>query len=173
VPRVLIALCCLLSLLLSGCSDSSSSLSSADPPPHTPSSSSPAPSPTEEPETPEEFVRRWVDADNEMQNTGETAKYRKLSSLCRPCIEVADQVERYYAAGGYVKTEGWTIKSLSTEGSAKSQLVRLAVVSTPTEVVEAKGKPVIRLEGGEGTYLLSLKARGPSWVLDDLEAAAQ
>jgi hypothetical protein len=114
-----------------------------------------------------------VEVDKEMQNTGDTARYRELSSLCRPCNEVADQVESYYAAGGYVKTAGWTIKSLSTAGSAKSQLVRLAVVSAPTEVVEAKGKPVTRLAGGEGTYLLSLKGRGLSWVLADLEAAAQ
>ena len=85
MPRVFIALCCLASLWLSGCSDSSSS--SADPPTPSPSSSSPAPSPTEVPETPEAFVRRWVEADTHMQNTGDGADYRRLSKKCPSCFQ--------------------------------------------------------------------------------------
>ena len=70
MKRFLAALTCCGLLALSSCSDDSSS--SADPPSPTPTSTSSEPSPTEEAETPEEFVRRWVEVEHEMQNTGDT-----------------------------------------------------------------------------------------------------
>ncbi len=61
MKRYLAALACCGLLSLSACSDDSSS--SADPPsPTTSAPSDPTSSPTEEGETPEAFVRRWVDA---------------------------------------------------------------------------------------------------------------
>ena len=59
MKRFLAALTCCGLLALSSCSDDSSS--SADPPSPTPTSTSSEPSPTQEAETPEEFVRRWVE----------------------------------------------------------------------------------------------------------------
>ena len=98
MKRFLAALTCCGLLALFGCSDDSSS--SADPPSPTPTSTSTSPTP--DAETPEEFVRRWVEVSNEMQNTGKTGEYRSLSRGCRPCTAVADQVEGYFGAGGYV-----------------------------------------------------------------------
>jgi hypothetical protein len=171
VKRLLAALAC--ALVLTACSDDSSS--TADPPtPTTSAPSDPTSSPTEEAESPEDFVRRWVDVDREMQNSGDTEEYRKLAPNCRPCNEVADQVEGYYAAGGYVKTDGWTINSASTQSTnEQSAAVTIDVDSAPTEVVEAKGRPVQHLEGGKGKYLITLKADGSSWLVTDLEAVAQ
>ena len=61
MKRFLAALTCCGLLALSACSDDSSS--SADPPSPTPTSTSSEPSPTQAAETPEEFVRRWVEVD--------------------------------------------------------------------------------------------------------------
>jgi len=173
LKRFLAALACCGVLSLSACNGDSSS--SADPPSPSPtaSTSSVEPSPTEDPESPEEFVRRWVDVDREMQNSGDTTEYRQLSAKCRPCLEVADQVEGYYAAGGYVKTDGWSIVSAKTARSHKTASVTIQVLSAPTEVVESEGAQVRRLEGGEGTYLLSLLVADTTWVVTDLEAVAQ
>ena len=171
MKRPLAALACC--LVLAACSDDSSS-TAAPPTPTTSAPSDPTSSPTEEAESPEDFVRRWVDVDREMQNTGDTKEYRKLAPKCRPCNEVADQVEAYYAAGGYVKTDGWSINRASTKSTdEESAAVTIDVNSAATEVVEAKGRPAQHLQGGKGTYLLTLKAAGSSWVVTDLEAVAQ
>jgi hypothetical protein len=174
VQRLLASLACCCALALAGCSDDSSSSAGPDPSPSVSSSeSSPSPTETDDAETPEAFVRRWVDVDREMQNSGHTGEYRRLSSKCRPCLEVADQVEGYYAAGGYVKTDGWTIRSSKTSRSPGSASVTIKVTSSPTEYVESAGGKVQHLEGGEGSYILSLMTARDSWVVADLEAVAQ
>ena len=171
MKRFLAALACCGLLGLSSCSDDSSS--SADPPSPTPTSTSSEPSPTQAAETAEEFVRRWVEVDREMQNSGDTAEYLRISRECRPCKAVADQVEGYYSAGGYVKTDGWSIKSLKVAGTEKRASVTIDVVSAPTRYVESEGEPEQELAGGRGNYLLTLLAEDATWVLTDLEAVAQ
>ena len=74
VTRFLAVLACCGLLSLAACTDGSSS--ATDPPTPSVSSSSADPTPTEEAETPEEFVRRWVQVDREMQNSGDTGEYR-------------------------------------------------------------------------------------------------
>ena len=85
VQRLLASLACCGLLALAGCSDDSSS-AGPDPSPSV-SSSEPSPSPTEteDAESPEEFVRRWVDVDREMQNSGDTDAYRR----CHPSVALA------------------------------------------------------------------------------------
>ncbi len=116
MKRLLAALACCGLLSLSACSDDSSS--SADPPTTAPTSASsdPTSTPTDEGETPEEFVRRWVEVDRQMQNSGDTDEYRQITKGCTACKGVADQVEAIYEAGGYVKTDGWQIESRSSVG---------------------------------------------------------
>jgi hypothetical protein len=171
VKRFLAALTCCGLLALSSCSDDSSS--SAEPPSPSPTSSSAEPSPTQETETPEEFVRRWVEVDREMQNSGETGEYLRMSRECRPCKAVAKQVEGYYSAGGYVKTDGWSIQSLKVAGTEERASVTIDVVSAPTKYVESQGEREQELAGGRGNYLLTLLADDATWVLADLEAVAQ
>ena len=85
--------------------EASSTAGSADPTPSASDTSSPSdPSPTPDTETPEEFVRAWVAEYNAMQNTGDTEKFRGMSRRCETCITVADRMDGYYEAGGYVKT---------------------------------------------------------------------
>jgi hypothetical protein len=164
----LLVLSCIASLWVSGCSGDASS--TAGPTPSVPTSSAPTSTPTPERETPEEFVRRWVEVDRKMQNTGDTAEYRQISALCRPCLEVAEQVEGYFKAGGYVKTDGWTIEALSATRRGRSASVRIDVDSARTTYVVAQGEDEKELAGGRGSYLLSLRARESSWVLADLVA---
>jgi len=173
VKRFLAALTCCGLLALPSCSDDSSS--SAEPPSPTPSSTSSEPSPTQEAETPEEFVRRWVEVSNEMQNTGETEAYRSISRGCRPCMAVADQVEGYFEAGGYVKTGGWSITSvkLSKPGAKGRVTATVEVESAPTEYKESADADAQTLEGGSVIELMTIEPLGESWVLSNLEQQAQ
>jgi hypothetical protein len=173
--RYLAGLLAIALLTLAGCSNDSSS--SADP--ATPSTTSAEPSSTppetEAPETAEEFVRRWVEVSNEMQNTGETTEYRSISQACRPCIEVADQVEGYFKAGGYVKTDGWTIRSIEVPkpGAAKKLTLTLDVDSAPTEYVESAGGEIQHFEGGRVLELVTMSRADGDWAVLDLEQQAK
>ena len=171
MKRFLAALTCCGLLALSSCSDDSSS--SADPP--TPSSTSSEPSPTQAAETPEEFVRRWVDLNTSMQNTGNTKAFRKISSKCRPCLSTADQVDAIYKAGGYVKTDGWTAKSIkaSEPGTNGDVQLTIAVNSAPTEYKESSGGQIQRLEGGDFRELMSIAPNGDTWIVTNLEQLAE
>jgi len=175
VKRFLAAVACCGVLPLSACSGDSSS--SADPvtPSPTASSSSAEPSPTEEPESPEEFVERWVDADTAMQNSGDTDTYRLLSQGCSSCMDFADRIEAIYDSGGYVKTRGWIIlkSRLSPPLDNGEQQVTIHVKSTPTEYVEAEGEAPKHLDGARVSYIVTLKPRGESWSTINAEQVAQ
>jgi hypothetical protein len=110
-----------------------------------------------------------------MQNTGDTADYRSISRGCRPCQAVADQVEGYFEAGGFVRTKGWSIKSvdLSASGPGGQITATVAVSSAPTEYRESADSDVKRLEGGSITELMTLTPRAASWHLINLEQLAQ
>ncbi|MBF4762485.1 hypothetical protein ISU07_05060 [Nocardioides islandensis] len=171
MKRLLAALAC--ALVLTACSDDSSS--TADPPtPTTSAPSDPTSSPTEEAESPEEFVRRWVDVDREMQNSGDTREYRRMTKGCEACKGVADQVDDIYRAGGYVKTDGLQVKKIRA-GDADSNgevEVQLDVESSPTEYVESAGGEIQKLPGGPVSYLLTLHQSTNSWLLVLLERLA-
>ncbi len=173
MKRFLAALTCCALLTLCSCSDDSSS--SADPPSPTPTSASSEPSPTQEVETPEEFVARWIDLNTSMQNTGDTKAFRRVSSKCRPCLSTADQVDSIYKAGGYVKTDGWTAKSIaaSEPGTDGAVQLTIAVISAPTEYKESSDGQIQRLEGGDFRELMSIAPNGNSWIVTNLEQLAE
>ncbi|HSF97694.1 MAG TPA: hypothetical protein VLA55_03285 [Ornithinibacter sp.] len=110
--RRALALALAVPALLAGCSD--------DPEPTPkipePTSSSPTPTPTEtetaEAESPEDFIRRWVKAGDEMQVTGETAEYSSMSPNCKACQGFVDSVEEVYGAGGSAEFAGTRITEI-------------------------------------------------------------
>ena len=101
VQRPFASLACCTLLALAGCSDDSSSSVGPDPSPSV-SSSEPAPSPTEteDAETPEAFVRRWVDVDREMQNSGDTKRLSCISKTAVPATGWPIKMDRSTRRGG-------------------------------------------------------------------------
>jgi hypothetical protein len=164
--RRALAVAAALPLLLAGCSEGDAEPKMPDP---SPTSSSPTPTaePTAEQETPEEFIRRWAQVEAAMENTGDTSEYLALSRACDACNSLAKTVEGYYADGGYVKWEGWTIRSVRpwVEGGPDDFAVR--VDSAPTKYREEGAGPVKSFPGGRSTYKLTLRPQGTSWVVTD------
>jgi hypothetical protein len=155
-------------LLLAGCSDD------PEPTPKLPDLTSSSPSPTaSESETPEaesaeDFVRRWVEISNEMQNTGETSEYLEISSRCAACKQVAQRVETVFDAGGFFKTDGWTIRSITDRsGNGARQVLDVRVDSAPTLIKESSAAKEERLPGGDLVYRFRLGASQP-WSLAQL-----
>jgi hypothetical protein len=153
---------------LTACNGEASSTAGPDPTPSpsvTGSPSDPSPSHSPDTQTPEEFVRAWVAEYNAMQNSGDTEKFRSMSRRCEPCSAVADRMDRYYEAGGYVKTEGFIIKSLrvSKPNGKGQRAVTINVDASPVEYVEEEGGAVQTLPGGSPTYEVDVEPRGRTW----------
>ncbi len=163
MTRGLVALMCCASLWVSGCSGASSS--TATPTPSVPDSSAPTSTPTPERETPEEFVRRWVEADTHMQNTGDGAEYREMSAKCKSCLDYADYIEGIYRKGGYVKTAGWTIQRARVSRLNSQGLldVRITIDAAPTEYVEHEGGQVKQHRGGHVDFIITLRKTRSAW----------
>ena len=134
-----------------------------------PTGATTSPSPTVRAESAEEFIRRWVREDIAMQNSGRTERFLALSDTCRGCAGLARFVEDTYAAGGFVRTQGWLILSIErvrvTEMPLPSYTVR--VDSRPTEYRERAGAQIQRLDGGRFTYRFDLVRRGGAWFLGE------
>lgn len=166
--RRALALFVLAPLLLAGCSDGDPE---PDPTPKMPDPTSASPSPTEsetaEAESAEEFVRRWVEVSNEMQQTGETGTYLGISAKCGPCRQVAQQVADAFEAGGYVKTDGWTIKSITDRSGGGKPIYDVEVRSAPTILKASKSSKPSRLPGGDLIYRFRLNGGSP-WQLVQL-----
>jgi hypothetical protein len=139
-------------------------------------SASPSPtstSPTTEAETPEAFIRRWNQLSTEMQNTGETAGFRALSDGCQACIDVATTVERYYAAGGFVRTDGWKFRSLSCGASGGSRTECTGrMLNSPTVYAESGSSPEQRLPGGPFVEVFDLHKTADGWLMSHIAEKA-
>ena len=99
-----------------------------------------------------------------MENTGKTAHYRELSGDCEACSDLADLVERWYEAGGFIEWDGWTIQRVEPRGGSQTEFV-VYVRSSPTRYKESADGPVKTFKGGPGAHLLVLEEDGDSWVV--------
>src|SRR5688500_905976 len=104
--RRALALAVSVPLLLAGCTDDPEPTPKIPDP--TASSSPPSPTETETPEaeSAEDFIRRWVEAGDEMQVTGETDEYDGMTPKCRPCQAFVENVSEVYSAGGNAEFAG-------------------------------------------------------------------
>lgn len=160
----------LAALALGACDD--------EPPPPNPSESATlptSPSPSEssssppEAESPQEFIRRWIGLQTGMQNTGETEEFRQASRGCQPCDSFADRVDRIYAAGGYVTTDGWTPTSFQRVSQQGEVVVyRVAIRNALTTYAEKKGGPDKTLPAGDGLIEFTLRGSSGAFVVSGL-----
>ena len=170
MKRFLAALACCGALSLSACSGDSSS--SADPgtPSPTATSSSAEPSPTETgpTETPEEFIRRWVDLNTDMQNTGETAAFEETCPRSGSCRRLIKLVRSYYDAGGYIKTAKWSVVRVEDViGTDDNLQLNIAIRSPRTEYKESAEGPVQTLAGGVTHMQFHMKWTQSRWVIQE------
>lgn len=156
--------------LLSGCGqDDPQPRFAAQTTPAVGESASPAPSESVVPddETPEEFIRRWNKLDHAMHNTGETEDFSAVSSKCEPCMDVADRVAAYYAAGGSVEWAGREITGIQRLGRGAFD-VRFE--SAPVRVKKSADQAAERLEGGPGRMRFVLEKRDGFFRMTHLAA---
>jgi hypothetical protein len=168
--RRALALTLAVPLLLAGCSDD------PEPTPKLPDPTSSTPTPTEtetpEAESAEDFIRRWVEEDRRMFETGDTEAFLAMGPDCDDCKNIAATADRIYDAGGEVRWDGWTILELARKGKPSSHTYRFVVESAPTRYRESPSGPWKRLDGGRVVQLIVLEPVETSWhVLESRELA--
>ena len=173
VRRILLAL--VAAVLLAGCQDDPA-VKRADPTP-SPSATSTSASPTEsasaEPETAEAFIRRWSDASVAMQNTGNTSRYRSLTSGCKTCAKFADIVEKYYGADGYIRLPGQRITAIEEQLTGTERSVYdVSIDPEPTEYLERAGGEPKNLRGDPIVLRVTLLRSDSTWLFVDYEQLA-
>ena len=162
VRRVL-ALALAVPVLLAGCSDD------PVPTPKIPdaTSSSPTPTPTEsetpQAESPEDFIRRWVKAGDEMQVTGETAEYDAITPKCKPCQAFVDNVAAVYEGGGSADFAGSRIVNIKRVGDPPPTYDLTKVL--PKTVIKRPGAEPQTLPGGRTTIRVTLGKVDEEWVV--------
>jgi hypothetical protein len=160
--RRTLALALTVPALLAGCSD--------DPEPTPkipePTSSSPTPTPTEsetpEAESPEEFIRRWVKAGDEMQVTGETAEYANMSPKCKACQGFVESVEEVYSAGGSADFAGTRITGIKRYAS-DPPTYDVSQRVPETTIRRTEGGQTQTLPGGSTRIRVILKKSKADW----------
>ena len=164
--RRALALTLAVPVLLAGCSDD------PEPKPKIPetTSSSPTPTPTEsetpEAESPEDFIRRWVEAGDEMQVTGETAEYRRIVAKCKAVRGVRRQVDDVYGQGGSVEFAGIRSQSAQADAAQPPTYRRHATCPDDRHRYEERRARVLAWR----THAVSghLEAVEPEWRGDEL-----
>lgn len=160
--RRALALSLVTPLLLAGCSDGGEP--EADPTPKMPETSSTTPSPSEtvEEESPEEFIRRWVEAGDRMQVTGDTAAYKEMSPNCKPCLGFVKNVDAVYEAGGSAEFAGTEITRIRKHAPNPPTFdVRQEVPETV--IRRSSDAPPQTLPAGSTEIRVILKRAGESW----------
>lgn len=159
--RTLATLLPTLALALSACSGGTTSTADPTPTFSSPPSSSATKDPPA-PETPEHFIRRWAAAEKTMENTGKTADYLAMSQRCKACRQLASDVSRFYAAGGFIRWGGWQILSIGASGG---DAFRVSVDSAPTVYRETKNGTNKHLAGGKSTHQISIRRSAGTWLV--------
>lgn len=145
--------------LLSACTEDEPVPQMPDPPTVTPSPAES--SSTAAPETPEEFLRRFMAAEVEMQNTGESDGYRAMTRGCEACDSLADLVDTYYEAGGYVRLKPWRVVSIEPFPERGPNAYAAVVKAAVTRYKESSSDQEGTFPGGRSTYLYEVEPDGP------------
>jgi hypothetical protein len=119
----------------------------------------------------EQFVGYWTDTLNEATTSGDTQELKSLAADdCTACADFAGQLDKIYADGGHVESDGWAINKVVPEAGATGDEVGLMVtfdVSPQTVYPTKKAKPQ-EFPGGTQGFRFHLVRDGGDWAVQDL-----
>jgi hypothetical protein len=165
--------------------------SNPEPPPLDTASTSPSPSPSPSPtDSPpplpdaakgtseasaKTFVRHYFASLNHAMNSGDTRYFRTLGTNdCQSCDAIAGNIEKVYAAGGYISSDGWEVQSIANVPSqpARRPILDLGTLLQRERVKEHAHAEPATFRGGKQPMTAHLVRRGASWKMHRLDRAA-
>lgn len=121
----------------------------------------------------EAFAGYWIDTLNEATTSGETERFRSLSTdACVTCSDFADQLDGIYSSGGRVESDGWDVGSVVLEAGASDEMVGMLVTVdvSAQRVFDSADAKAQRYEGGTQAFRFEIIRRDDDWFVDDLSA---
>lgn len=117
------------------------------------------------------FVEHWIDEFNAARATGESEGLASLGTAgCETCNNFVALIEQIYAAGGYVRTDGWSIVAVGElPQSGKTSIVPVTVEQAPQELRETAESAVQRNPGGTVSMTATLNWTGREWKMGRLD----
>lgn len=119
----------------------------------------------------EQFVGFWTDTLNEATTSGDTKQLKTLAAdACKACGEFAAQLDRIYAAGGHVESDGWEIEEIVPEAGGTENEVGLLVTFqvAPQDVYKSEDAEVETFDGGRQGFRFHLVREQTEWQVHDL-----
>jgi len=171
--RRTLALALVVPLLLAGCSEDEPTPKMPDPPPTSSPTPSPSASETPEAESAGDFIRRWVEINTEMQNSGSVDASMAFSDECAACIQTAERIRAIYTDGGFVRTEGWMVREVvDRSGTRGGPILDLRIDSSPTVFKERSGAVEDSYPGGKIVMRVRLSREAPWHVVQLTQVAS-
>jgi hypothetical protein len=116
----------------------------------------------------QQFIGFWTDTLNQATTSGETADLKALATDdCDTCADFASQLDKIYAAGGRVESEGWTVDKMVPEAGATDDEVGLMVTFdvAPQTVFATKDAKPQEFQGGQQGFRFHLVREDGDWAV--------
>ena len=108
-------------------------------------------------ESVQHFLRRWAAATRQMENTGKTKEYLKITRACDLCLALAHNIQHRYAAGGYVHWGGLRIRSIETPPNSGGVVLYTVHADTAAMTIrDSSSHPEIHARAHRVTYLVGV-----------------
>jgi hypothetical protein len=115
-------------------------------------------------ESVQHFLRRWAAATKQMENTGRTKEYLKITRACDVCLTLAHNIQHRYAAGGYVHWRGLRIRSIETPpNSGGVVLYTVHADSAAMTIRDSPSRPEFHVPARRVTYLVGVMSTRKSF----------
>ncbi len=106
--------------------------------------------------------------------TGDATEYRAFTKGCESCARLADRVEGWHAAGGWIKTTPWRFTTLRVVGGPDSApIFEAGIVLDPTRYRESSNGPIKKFKGGRSLLKAYPVKSDGRWVLSYYVQVAQ
>lgn len=160
------AVACCFAVVSCGSADKSSDKSSSDP------SSVPSYASGTDEHAAQQFASYWIDTLNKATVTGKTAQLKAISDKgCSRCNDFASQLQKIYADGGHVETNGWQVQTMVPEAGLPKGVaaMKIAVKVTPQKVYPSANSQPQPHKGGTMTFRLVLGQKGDHWIVQNVD----
>ena len=114
---------------------------------------------------PRRFVKRWLAAEVHMQNTGRTGPYLAANPECSTCRTLARFVKKYYAAGGYIRWNGYQIRSIGFTASQGGGIVTVHAQAAPETIKVSSAEAAKHFPARHATLYVRVAAKAGGYTV--------
>ena len=119
------------------------------------------------------FARHYIDTINYAMSTGDVMQLDEMSrSDCETCTAIIDRTQQIYSDGGYIKNDGWKVRTVTPVPGQPSRRPILSLgVLLPAETAKMNADSDVKTsEASRGNIDLRLRSAGSGWAVSRMDA---